>query len=480
MITSAAAQGHAPCYKLAHSEQAIALPKATRPLQSRVCCNFILTLIVLSVTICHQSGNVHAKTLPEIRLGAKNQVPACVTPDRLMLFLKARNRNLSRRFANIAEFYKRHGEAWQVRWDYAFFQMAIETNFLTYRQPNGRWGDVDPKQNNFAGLGTTGGGVPGDSFPDVSTGVLGQIQHLVAYSGEELAAPVAPRTALKQDHIIALSRKLQRPVRFSDLSRRWAVDPKYGASIEWVAGNFRRKYCRGVRRTIRSEGSKPPVRTVWSRAAVTAKAAKNRKQSERPHQRTLQAAAGGPSISQRSPIKQPTRVTVAAPSHPGTSSHPDAALSANKPGPASTPPRHTKKDGLPAVKEGGSPAPKFAMFTPPAWLATVAAAEASPTVEAPSRKQQLAAKFTRPPAGLGVRPTPCAIETVDLGPDRTVLLREDEAGSTRLIAVSVVGDFQESMTASFIATHAPLATPVGTFATQDAAIAQARSICGGR
>ena len=88
-----------------------------------------------------------------------------------MAFLATRNSNLIPRFSTIASWYARHGDAWRVRWDYAFFQMLIETNFLTYRQPNGRWGDVDPKQNNFAGLGTTGGGVPGDSYPDVSTGV---------------------------------------------------------------------------------------------------------------------------------------------------------------------------------------------------------------------------------------------------------------------------------------------------------------------
>ena len=123
--------------------------------------------------------------------------------------------------------------------------MAIETNFLTYRRPDGRMGDVDPKQNNFAGIGTTGGGVPGDSFPDVKTGVLAQIQHLVVYSGETIAAPVAPRTQLKQEHILLKSRELNRPVRFSDLARRWAADPKYGQSIEWAAESFRAEHCRG-------------------------------------------------------------------------------------------------------------------------------------------------------------------------------------------------------------------------------------------
>ena len=61
-------------------------------------------------------------------------MPRCVTPKRLMAFIKTRNSNLDPRFADIATAYKRHGEIWRVRWDYAFFQMAVETNFLTYRK----------------------------------------------------------------------------------------------------------------------------------------------------------------------------------------------------------------------------------------------------------------------------------------------------------------------------------------------------------
>lgn len=184
-----------------------------------------------------------APLLPEIRTNAANEVPRCVTPARLMKFLETRNTRLDPRFKEIAHWYRHYGQAWRVRWDYAFFQMALETNFLTYRRPDGKMGDVDPRQNNFAGIGTTGGGVPGDRFPDVKTGVLGQIQHLVAYSGERLASPAAPRTALKQDDIIEASARLRRPVRFSDLARRWAVDPKYGASIAWVAAEFRSQQC---------------------------------------------------------------------------------------------------------------------------------------------------------------------------------------------------------------------------------------------
>lgn len=246
-----------------------------------------MALAVCVASAIASSSAAHAAP-PEIRIHRDNAVPRCVTPERLMTFLRARNPHLDRRFAGIAKWYRQHGEAWRVRWDYAFFQMAIETNYLSYRRPDGRWGDVNPRQNNFAGIGTTGGGVPGDSFPDVSTGVLGQIQHLVAYSGEPLAAPVAPRTQLKQADIIAASRKLGRPVRFSDLARRWAVDPRYGHSIEYVAETFRREHCsapdsvRGPRRETlpwqrSSLGGPRAVPAQWEATVVGTKPASSRK-----------------------------------------------------------------------------------------------------------------------------------------------------------------------------------------------------------
>ncbi|MDX2157660.1 MAG: glucosaminidase domain-containing protein [Hyphomicrobiaceae bacterium] len=185
-----------------------------------------------------------AQSLPEIRLSDRNKVPACVTPSRLMRFLTERNPNLPAKFRNIAAYYKEHGERTGVRWDYAFFQMIIETNYLIFKNAAGK-GDVSPNQNNFAGIGTTGGGVPGDSFPDVPTGVLGQMQHLVAYSGEAVPNPVARRTREKQDDIIAKSLSLRRAVTFRDLAGRWAVDRKYGGSIAYIAERYRSRFCTG-------------------------------------------------------------------------------------------------------------------------------------------------------------------------------------------------------------------------------------------
>ncbi|XCP87093.1 glucosaminidase domain-containing protein [Roseburia hominis] len=63
-----------------------------------------------------------------------------------------------------------------VRPEVAFAQTMKETGWLQYG------GDAKIEQYNFAGLGTTGGGVPGNSYPDVRTGVRAQIQHLKAYA----------------------------------------------------------------------------------------------------------------------------------------------------------------------------------------------------------------------------------------------------------------------------------------------------------
>lgn len=72
--------------------------------------------------------------------------------------------------------YVEEAQAEGVRPEVAFVQTMKETGFLQYG------GDASIEQFNFAGLGTTGGGVPGNSYPDVRTGVRAQIQHLKAYA----------------------------------------------------------------------------------------------------------------------------------------------------------------------------------------------------------------------------------------------------------------------------------------------------------
>ena len=66
-----------------------------------------------------------------------------------------------------------------VRADIAFALMMHETGYLNFT------GDVKKEQNNFAGLGTTGGGVKGASFKTMEIGIRAVIQHLKCYASKE-------------------------------------------------------------------------------------------------------------------------------------------------------------------------------------------------------------------------------------------------------------------------------------------------------
>ena len=98
--------------------------------------------------------------------------------------------------------------------------------------------------------------MPGDSFPDVSTGVLAQMQHLVAYSGERVDKPVAPRTREKQDDIIAQSPALRRPVRFCRPDQPLGGRPQ----LRQIDRSGRRPVPRGVLQRARgAPSSRMPV-----------------------------------------------------------------------------------------------------------------------------------------------------------------------------------------------------------------------------
>lgn len=76
----------------------------------------------------------------------------------------------------FCQMYHDEAQAEGVRPEVAFVQTMKETGWLQYG------GDASINQFNFAGLGTTGGGVAGNSYPDVRTGIRAQIQHLKAYA----------------------------------------------------------------------------------------------------------------------------------------------------------------------------------------------------------------------------------------------------------------------------------------------------------
>ena len=118
----------------------------------------------------------------------------------------------------IVAYYYEEGEREGIRPDVAFCQALKETGFFRYG------GDVIPEQNNFCGLGTTGGGVKGEFFATPQLGVRAHIQHLLAYSSTRRPTmPVVdPRYSIVRQAYG--SRTLGT---WQDLNGRWAVPGRY-------------------------------------------------------------------------------------------------------------------------------------------------------------------------------------------------------------------------------------------------------------
>jgi len=122
---------------------------------------------------------------------------------------------------NLAEIYIEEAEIEGVNHDVAFSQMCLETGFLSFG------GQVTPDMNNFCGLGTTGEGIKGASFPNPRLGVRAQIQHLKLYATE------AP---LKQENVDP-RRRFVRPgsaPTIEGLSGSWAEDRDYAKKIRMI------------------------------------------------------------------------------------------------------------------------------------------------------------------------------------------------------------------------------------------------------
>ena len=206
----------------------------------------MLRLAAVLAAILSGTEMLAAAALPAIKASPGNSVPACVTPQRLTEFLKSRNDHLPTAFEGLAAQYERYGRTLGLRWDYAFFQMVVETNWLRYRTGSGRAGLVSPRQNNFAGIGATGRGHSGEAFPDPSLGVLAHLQHVAMYAGETIERPVATRTRLVQGwgEIPHWAHEFRRPVTFTDLTRKWSPrDRGYSDDIAAVAERFYTHHC---------------------------------------------------------------------------------------------------------------------------------------------------------------------------------------------------------------------------------------------
>lgn len=133
-------------------------------------------------------------------------------------FLNQINPEALPRLPEIAQLYQEEAAIEGVNPDVAFAQALLETNFLGFST------SLKPAQNNFGGLGSTGGGSEFATFPTAQIGVRAHVQHLKAYANEE---PLVQEVVDPRFHCVT------RGVapRVEQLNRRWSARAEYGESI---------------------------------------------------------------------------------------------------------------------------------------------------------------------------------------------------------------------------------------------------------
>jgi N-acetylmuramoyl-L-alanine amidase len=121
-----------------------------------------------------------------------------------------------------------------VRWDVAIFQSCLETGW--FWQNDGPF-DVKPEQHNYAGLGATGGGVTGDSFPDTLTGVRAQLQDLALRAGKQIPREQVLSAYVRRPEIYEIVAN-RGSVYWADLAGTWATDKNYWVKIQAIMADF--------------------------------------------------------------------------------------------------------------------------------------------------------------------------------------------------------------------------------------------------
>lgn len=129
----------------------------------------------------------------------------------------------------FAGLYAAAGHVYGVAWDMAIFQSILETNWFRFG------GDVRPEQHNYAGIGASGGGAPGDSFANPAQGVTAQIQNLALRAGAHIPREkiVSPYVLRWYDLIASRNTKT-----WESLAGTWATDKHYTEKIFRIAAEF--------------------------------------------------------------------------------------------------------------------------------------------------------------------------------------------------------------------------------------------------
>ena len=415
------------------------------------------------------AASAPAADLPEVRASASNKVPQCATPERLTAYLKSRNPRVDPRYEDIAALYRQHGEALGIRWDIAYFQMILETGALRYT------GDVRPGQNNFAGLGASGGGARGESFPDISTGVKAHLQHLMMYAGVHVDDPVAERTRKVQEWGVLTDwqKSIEGPMTYALVAKQWAPTSRnYVRDVSAITDGFYAAYCDGASPTQEASNETPtaePSATVATLAPpasnddVTTKGAEIAKRNideQRKQGGSLQGLGAGMLASTVAPEK----------------------TSDNKPV-EDTPPvtlLNAKADAEPAAAAKAPPAKTADASKSKIKADTKATAKAAPSADKAKGANVQTASIGSAATQLKVPPAKggkCKVFTASYGGQKAVIIKANGDGQTNYTVLDVTDGNEKREVDAYIAAYAKGGEKMDSFATQTKALTRAFELC---
>jgi hypothetical protein len=382
-----------------------------------------------------------------------------------MSYIKSRNTKLDPKFESVATEYMRHGEELGIRWDYAFFQMMLETDTLKFT------GDVDIKQNNFAGLGATGRGAKGESFKTVSDGVRAHLEHLLMYTGEKIEKPIAERTRNIQEWGVLTSwqKTIKGPMTYAQLARQWAPTSKtYPRDIETLAGLFFKGACKG--------DDPNPEMVAEARKGRDAKTA------------GVQAASKSKGTELAKRALDEARAEGGKRSALGATS---TAANATEPAPTAA---TASLDGVKILN--AEPAEEIAVAAvqdsaPQKVGAQAVIAAAADTLEATGKtaaKEQTApietAALAAPALGQADKPaatpaasTTCRVFTASYGGAKSIIIKALAEGATNYTVLDVNEGSEKREAEAFIGAYAKGGETVGEFSNQEKALEKAFELC---
>lgn len=413
-----------------------------------------------------------ADKLPPLKLSAHNKVPICATPGRIMAFLKARNPSLRSRFEKIAVNYMQHGQALGVRWDFALFQMVVETNFLKFT------GDVDWRQNNFAGLGATGGGVKGERFDTVSDGVKAHLQHLMVYAGMHVDDPVADRTRKVQAWGVLdkWRRRLHGAVTFGQIGRQWAPgDRGYGRDIQAIADLFYDRWCQ--------RPDPAPELLAEAHGVTGLKPTTIATTTRRELPRDSRSALGVGPVAPRAQVSGSGPQVSASPAMSGGVTILNQGAASAKPKDKAMGEQSVRRPEAQVASAAGAAA-KFAVpsmrprrqHAPQPPLPEKRADRPAGAADQVARVQKAVVTKSAPPAPKP-DPSACRVWTASYGGQKTIIIRSATPESVNYTVLDVNEGREKREAAAYIAAYAKGGEPIGTFKTQTQALEKAFKLC---